>query len=98
MRVEYLSCDCCGAPISSSKDAGLESPRWVSVYIRNGPQHECISTESSNLISSLRIHRPISDTCPKCREEINDIVFAAVTKIRAVGKTRCLPPETINGC
>lgn len=98
MRVEYVSCDCCGAPIIS--DAVLESKpaRWVSVYTADGRRHECISTECNSLIGTLRLRSNISDTCPKCREEINDIVFAAVAKIRAVGKTRCVPPETINGC
>ncbi len=95
MRVEYIRCDCCGAPTSSS---GSAPSRWVSVYTADGRRSEYISTESAGLCGSMRIPRFISDTCPKCREEINDIVFAAVTKIRAVGKTRCVPPETINGC
>ena len=95
MRVEYLSCDCCGAPISSS---GSAPSRLVGVYTRDGDRSEYVTTERNGLIGSMRIPNPISDTCPKCRDEINDIVFAAVTKIRAVGKTRCVPPEAINGC
>ncbi len=98
MRVEYLSCDCCGAPISSSEVSKIPPSRWISVYARNGGQYECVTTDTNSPIDSLRLRRSICDLCPKCREEINDIVFAAVAKIRAVGKTRCVPPEAINGC